>query len=178
MLAYLYPNDAATFAAQAEAAAQAQLLAGTAFPSDVAAGLALGRAVAELAIARARTDGSDQVWTGSVPTEPGHWTGTNPVEPLAGTWKTWILASGSEFRPGPPPAYNSPQMAAEMAEVRDFVRTPKSNADAFFWEYGAGGTRGHWYWNTQATKRDRGLRARRQPAADGARVCAGKRGLL
>ena len=153
VLAYLYPNDAATFTAQAEAAAQAQLLAGTAFPSDVAAGLALGRAVAELAIARARTDGSDQVWTGSVPTEPGHWTGTNPVEPLMGTWKTWSLASGSEFRPGPPPAYDLPQMAAEMAEVRDFVRTPKSNADAFFWEYGAGGTRGHWYWNTQATKR-------------------------
>ena len=70
-----------------------------------------------------------------------------------GTWKTWILASGSEIRPGPPPAYNSPQMAAEMAEVRNFVRTPKSNADAFFWEYGAGGTRAHWFWNTQATSR-------------------------
>ena len=178
MLAYLYPNDAATFTAQAEAAAHAQLLAGTAFPSDVAAGLALGRAVAELAIARGKADGSDQVWTGSVPTEPGHWTGTNPVEPLMGTWKTWILASGSEIRPGPPPAYDSPQMAAEMAEVRDFVRTPKSNADAFFWEYGAGGTRGHWFWNTQATKRIGAYGLGGNTPQIGARVCAGKRRLL
>jgi hypothetical protein len=73
-----------------------------------------------------------------VPTAPGHWTRTNPVLPLTGTWKTWILRSGSKVRPGPPPAYNSVQMATEMAEVKSFVRTPKTNADALFWEYASG----------------------------------------
>jgi membrane-associated phospholipid phosphatase len=42
--------------------------------------------------------------------------------------------------------------AAELTELKDFPRTPKSNADAFFWEYGAGGTRGYWFWNEQANK--------------------------
>jgi hypothetical protein len=83
-------------------------------------------------IARAKADGSNVQWAGSVPTEPGHWAGTNPVLPLLGTWKTWVLKSGSEVRPGPPPAYGSVQMASELAEVKQFVRTPKSNADAFF----------------------------------------------
>jgi membrane-associated phospholipid phosphatase len=153
VLAYLYPKDADSLAQQAEAAGQSQLLAGIQYPSDVAAGLDLGRAVGALAVARGKSDGSNVQWTGSVPTEPGHWTGTNPVLPLAGTWKTWILKSGSEVRPGPPPAYNSVQMATEMAEVKNFVRTPKTTADAFFWEYGAGGTRGYWYWNGQTTSK-------------------------
>lgn len=153
VLTYLYPKDAGFLAQQAEAAGQSQLLAGIQYPSDVAAGLDLGRAVGALAVARGKSDGSDKQWTGSVPTAPGHWTGTNPILPLAGTWKTWILKSGSEIRPGPPPAYNSVQMATEMAEVKNFVRTPKSNADALFWEYASGGTRGYWYWNGQTTSK-------------------------
>lgn len=88
-----------------------------------------------------------------MPTGPGHWNGTNPIFPLAGTWKTWVLSSGSELRPGPPPAYDSPQMATEMAELRNFQRTPKTNGDAFFWEYAVGGLRNYWYWNQQLTMR-------------------------
>jgi hypothetical protein len=34
-------------------------------------------------IERVKSDGPDAQWTGSVPTEPGHWTGTNPILPLA-----------------------------------------------------------------------------------------------
>jgi membrane-associated phospholipid phosphatase len=153
VLAYLFPKDAAFFAAQAEAAGQSRLLAGVEYPSDVSAGRELGRAIAELVIERAKSDGSDAQWSGSVPTEPGHWTGANPVLPLAGSWKTWVLTSGSEVRPGPPPAYDSAQMASELAEVKNVVRTPQTNAAAFFWEYGAGGTRSYWFWNEQATKR-------------------------
>jgi hypothetical protein len=129
------------------------LIAGVQYPSDIAAGQELGRAVATLVTDRARQDGSDVQWTGSVPTEPGHWTGTNPIFPLAGTWKTWALASGSELRPGPPPAFDSPEEAADLAEVNAFQRTPKTNSDAFFWEYASGGTRNYWFWNEQANKK-------------------------
>jgi hypothetical protein len=94
-----------------------------------------------LVIARAKTDGSDAVFTGSIPTGPGFWRGTNPNEPLAGTWRTWVISSGSEFRPPPPPAFDSAQKAQELAEVKNFPRPiPASGANfnttraAYFWQ--------------------------------------------
>jgi membrane-associated phospholipid phosphatase len=69
------------------------------------------------------------------------------VTPLAGSWKPWVLTSGDEFRPAPPPAYDSAQEATEMAEVKNFARTPISNSLANFWQFGAGGTRIYWFWN-------------------------------
>ena len=122
VLAYLFPADAQTFADQAAGAGTSRLLAGVQYPSDVQAGLDLGRAVAALVIARAQSDGSDAIFGGSIPNGPCDWKGTNPVEPLAGTWKTWVLSSGSEFRPGPPPACDSAQEAAELAVVKSFPR--------------------------------------------------------
>jgi hypothetical protein len=67
----------------------------------------------------------------------------------------WVLSSPSEFRPGPPPAYNSAQEQTELAELKDIQakRTPKMIADAFFWEYGAGGPRGWAWWNDQANRK-------------------------
>ncbi len=64
-----------------------------------------------------------------------------------------MLASGSDLRPEPPPAYDSAQEGVELEELRRFQRTPKTNADAFFWEYGSGGTRNYWFWNEQTTKK-------------------------
>ena len=152
VLSYLFPDDAAFFAQQAEAATRSRLLAGVEYPSDVAAGLELGKAVAAEVIERAKTDGAAAQWTGSIPTGPGLWTGTNPGLPQMATWKTWVLSAPNEFRPGPPPAYDSPEEAKEMDEVRAFQRTPKSNADALFWEYGAGGQRGFQWWFEQAAR--------------------------
>lgn len=153
VLAYLYPDDAAFLAAQAEAAAQSRLLAGVEYPSDVAAGLALGRAVGAQVIERAKGDGSDAKWAGSVPTEAGKWTGTNPINPALGTWKTWVLASGSELRPPAPLAYDSPELKKEMADLVAITRTPKQTNDAFFWEYAAGGPRNYLYWNDHANRK-------------------------
>lgn len=134
VLAYLMPADAQLFADKAEQAARSRVLAGVNYPSDVAAGLELGRAVAARVIERAKADGSDAKWAGTVPAGPGHWNGTNPIEPAAGTWKTWVLSSGNQLRPGPPPAVDSEQMARELAEVKNFPRTFASNYAAFFWQ--------------------------------------------
>jgi membrane-associated phospholipid phosphatase len=138
VLGAIFPDAAASFAALAEEAGRSRLLAGTDYPSDVAAGMALGRQVAELVIERAQTDGSDAVWTGSVPTEPGKWNGTKPYEPLGGTWQPWVLESGDQFRPGPPPAYDSAQMEEELAELKTFERTNLTNLTASYWEYYGG----------------------------------------
>jgi membrane-associated phospholipid phosphatase len=87
------------------------------------AAFARGRLAGRLLVARAQTDGSDAVWTGSPPTGPGHWVPTPPahiyppLEPLAGTWRTWNLRGGSQFRPGPPPAYGRELFDAELREV-------------------------------------------------------------
>jgi membrane-associated phospholipid phosphatase len=141
LLAYLFPNDATTYTNQAEECGESRLNAGVQFPSDVSAGLELGRKVAELVISRARNDGSDAVFTGTIPTGPGFWRGTNPAEPLAGTWRTWVISSGSEFRPPPPPAFDSAQKVQELAEVKNFPRPiPASGANftttraAYFWQ--------------------------------------------
>jgi membrane-associated phospholipid phosphatase len=153
ILAYLFPADAETFRNKASEAGKAFLLAGVQYPSDVAAGLALGRQVAALVIERANTDGSNAKWDGVIPAGPCKWTGTAPAVPMAGTWKTWALSSGSEFRPGPPIDCTSPEKAAEMDELRKFERTPKTNTIAFFNEYGSGATRGYWFWNEQLGKK-------------------------
>jgi membrane-associated phospholipid phosphatase len=141
VLAHFFPADAEFFRVKAEEAGRSRLLAGVNYPSDVAVGFELGRAVAALVIERVRTDGSDVVFTGTIPTGPCFWRGTNPLEPTAGNWRPWALDSGSQFRPGPPPACDSPQMATELVEVKDFPRMiPAAGASfaptrlAYFWQ--------------------------------------------
>jgi len=136
VLAYLFPTDAQAILAQADAAGRSRLLAGVQYPSDVQAGLDLGHAVAALVIARAQADGSSAIFNGTIPSGPCNWKGTNPAEPLAGTWKTWVLSSGSDFRPGPPPACDSAQEAAELAEVKSFPRLLPAAGAAFVPESG------------------------------------------
>jgi membrane-associated phospholipid phosphatase len=152
ILAWLFPEDAQYFEDMAQEAVNSRLLAGVEFPSDTQAGLELGRQVAELVIARGQADGSDAEWTGSVPTEAGSWTGENPGSPTAGTWQTWVLTSPDQFRPDAPPAYDSEELAVQMAELREFERAPITNAAATFWEFGAGGRRIYWFWNDVASR--------------------------
>ena len=148
VLAYLFPKESAdTLAALADEAATSQLLAARAFRSDVEAGQAIGRAVGERAVARGKADGSEMSWDGSGRlTDPGSWQPTppgyfqQPAEPLAGTWRTWILASGDQYRPGPPPPYHSPAWMAELAGVQEAVarRTPEQEAAVRHWAGGPG----------------------------------------
>ena len=143
VLSYLFPKEASeTFATLAEKAAMSQLLAARAFRSDVESGQAIGHAVAERAVARGKADGSDVSWDGSGRrTDPGSWQPTppgyfqQPTEPLAGTWRTWVLASGDQYRPAPPPPYHSPAWQAELVAVQEAVarRIPEQEAAVQFW---------------------------------------------
>lgn len=146
IIGYLFPARAAALSARAEEAIRVRLLAGAEYPIEVAAGRAIGAKVAALAIARGRADGSDAKWTGTVPTEPGQWRGTNPVAPAAGTWKTWVLAHAGEVRPAAPPPLDSERVRKDLAELKDYQRTPKSNHRATYWEV-FGGARVHALWN-------------------------------
>lgn len=146
VLSYLYPADANSLQASAEEAARSRIFAGVSLPSDYFAGLQLGKQVAGLVIERAKSDNSNSVFTGSIPTGPGFWFGTNPVCPTCGTWKTWVLSSGSQFRPDAPPAYNSPEKLADLAAMKTLARPFNDQARAFYWQ----STSGFADWYTQA----------------------------
>lgn len=138
VLSYLYPNDAESLQSLAEEAARSRLFAGVAYPSDYFAGLKLGRQVAQLVVDRARSDNSTSVFSGPIPTGPGLWTGTNPACPTCGSWKPWLLSTGSQFRPEAPIAYNSPEKQAELAALRSEPRPFADQASAFYWQSTSG----------------------------------------
>jgi membrane-associated phospholipid phosphatase len=127
VLAYFFPNEASSFQIMAQEAGESRLYAGVEFPSDYSAGAELGRRVAAQVIERAKTDGADAAWTGTVPTGKCNWinaAGATPVYVTAPGWKPFLLSSASEFRPPPPPACDSPEAAGYLAEVRNFPRSP------------------------------------------------------
>ena len=134
ILAYFFPDEAKTFQAMAEEAGWSRVEAGVQYPSDYVAGLALGLKVADQVIAKAKGDGSDAPWTGTVPIGPCKWVGTNPANVTGGTWKPLLMTSPSQFRPAPPPACDSAQVVAESATVRTFPRSFVTNYKAFYWQ--------------------------------------------
>jgi membrane-associated phospholipid phosphatase len=147
VVAHFYPGAAARIQMLADRLADVE---STAFET--------GRLAGRLIIARAQSDGADAVWTGTPPEGPGYWVPTPPayvnapLEPLAGTWRTWNIRSGSQFRPGPPPSYGSAQFLAETTEVynvsRDLTAEQKRIAD--YWADGAGTVTPPGHWNVIA----------------------------
>ena len=151
VLAHLYPDESALrLDEMADNAGLSRVQAGTNTPSDVAAGLALGRAVAEKVIAYAKADGSDATWNGRRPTgigtgaafwNPPPGSVSPPIAPMGGTWKTFTLSSNNQFRPPPPPAYNSAEFRRSAQSLIDIKKnlTEDQKRIAKFWE-GAEGT--------------------------------------
>jgi membrane-associated phospholipid phosphatase len=143
VLTALLPDAApGRFMDLADDATTALLQAGVAFPSDVDAGLAIGQAVGERAIALAADDQPESAWDGSgrltgdgywAPTPP--WFDDPPMEPLAPTWRRWVLSSGDQFRPAPPPAFGTPAYESQLGAVREAVerRTMAQERAAAYW---------------------------------------------
>jgi membrane-associated phospholipid phosphatase len=110
---------------------------GVNYRSDLDAGFALGQAVAQQALARAATDGSDAKWTGTIPTGPGMWVGKDPLEPLLGTWKPWLMTRGDQFRPEPPPAIGSAEFREELALLKRINSHPTPSQRAIATNFAA-----------------------------------------
>lgn len=165
MLQLLFPTEVELIARKSAEQRQSALLAGRATASDLAAGLALGQAVANLVIARARTDGmgastgnaalwqslADQARArGEVPWRSLESPPRPPMLPLFGRVLAWNMtpADVAAERPGPPPSTSSAQMAREVAEVKETARrlTRQQLAIAYKWADGAGTPTppGHW----------------------------------
>jgi membrane-associated phospholipid phosphatase len=166
VLAYLFPNIPANeLEAMAEDAADSRVRGGMNYRSDVAAGLALGRAVADKIIARAQADGFGAAWDGTRPLHgPEHWepppgSTAPPVQPLAGTWRSWVAAPDS-VRPPPPPAYGTAQFldeARQVEQIGDHL-SDEQKRKATYWAAGAGTALPPGMWNQTALDLVRGAR--------------------
>ncbi len=134
ILSYLFPDSANTFTSMADEATRSRLYAGTEYPSDTAAGFRLGRAIGAAVMSYAQRDNSDAAFTGSYPPTPGKWSNANPTTPMAGTWRPWVLSSGSQLRLAAPPASDSPDFAAQIAQVKNLARDNTIQHSAWFWQ--------------------------------------------
>src|SRR5437867_765739 len=139
ILTSFFPKEEANLKAMAAEVGKTQLLMGANYRSDIDAGLTLGQAVAQKALARAATDGSDAKWTGTVPTGPGMWVGKDPLEPLQGTWKPWLMTRGDQFRPGPPPAIDLADFQEELALLKRINQSPTPSQCAIATNFAAKG---------------------------------------
>ena len=165
LLKLLFPAAVEEITLKAAEQRQAAVLAGRATSSDIAAGLALGQAVATAFVARAGSDGmrtaggSPAIWQamadgararGEIPWMSMDVPARPPMLPLFGTVRAWMMTPAEivRERPGPPPSTSSELMAREVAEVRRYVDggTREELAIANFWADGPSTPTppGHW----------------------------------
>ena len=165
MLKLLFPAAVEEITLKAAEQRQAAMLSGRATSSDLAAGLALGQAVATAFVARAGADGmrtaggSPAIWAalaagaaarGEIPWRSMDVPARPPMLPLFGNVRGWMMTPADfvRERPGPPPSTSSELMAREVAEVRRYVDsgTREELAIANFWADGPSTPTppGHW----------------------------------
>ncbi|RYY19251.1 MAG: phosphatase PAP2 family protein [Chitinophagaceae bacterium] len=128
ILSFAFPAKADSFNMLAQKVCAARILSGVQYPSDVKEGFELGKRIALKIIERAKTDGADIVWNGTVPSAPGLWNGTSPVGAAFGKRKLWLLDSANQFRPGAPPDF-----AKDMSELKSFRQTQMTRARAYYY---------------------------------------------
>ena len=96
-------------------------------------------------IARAKNDGSTTPWNGErPPLTPAYWapppgSAAEPPSPMAGTWRTWVIESGDQFRSPPRRATAPPEFRDGIdAVLRLRNLTPEQRRAALFWAGGEG----------------------------------------
>ena len=118
-----------------------------------ARGLAIGRAAGDAVVAACQGDRFTTPWTGTVPTGPGMWIANGtPAGATFGGVKPWLLTSGDQFRPPPPPAWQSQAFLADLAEIRNLSdnRTAVQLEMAVFWNFPTGTFTPPGYFNVAA----------------------------
>lgn len=178
MLKLLFPAAVEEITRKAAEQREAAILSGRASPSDVAAGLALGKAVAAAVLARAGTDGmrgavgTPAQWQALADSATAHgeiaWRSQEvparpPMLPNFGSVQAWTMSAEQvvALQPPAPPSTSSAQMREELAEVRRTVEglTRDQLGIALRWNDGAGTYTPPGHWNDIAAEhvRDAGM---------------------
>ena len=79
------------------------------------------------------------------------------IEPAAGSWKTWVISSGKDFRVPPPPEESA--TAAELVQLREqLAKSDTQIADQItFWDAGSPWNRWIELVNTRESSRGKRL---------------------
>lgn len=171
MLKVLFPAGVAEITQRAAEQRNAALWSGKATASDLAAGLALGKAVAAVFISRAGPDGmrnavgtpaqwralaDSAVARGEIPWMSQESPPRPPMLPNFGQVQAWLMTPTevTAERPPAPPSTSSTQMHQEVAEVRQTVEhlTRDQLAIAYKWNDGAGTYTPPGHWNDIAAE--------------------------
>lgn len=138
VLVYMVPKDEA--AINARLAGEIAAIGNDA-RAAFSAGVDVGRTTGADVVAMAKADRADLAWNGPLPEGPGKWSSRMqparpPLGPRLGEFRTFFIASGSDFRAPPPPAYDTPAFRAEVVEVRRVAdsRTNEQVRIAQYWE--------------------------------------------
>lgn len=169
MLKLLFPGDQEYIQLKAAEHRIARIIAGTNVRSDMDAGEALGKAVAQKFVARARGDragvaaGNQAYWTkletdckarGETPWISLENPARPPMLPLFGKVKTFLFDSltAVSLRPGPPPSTSSQQMKDELEEVNQNIKNTNREKTRIvnFWADGVATYTPPGHWNAIA----------------------------
>jgi hypothetical protein len=171
MLQALFPAAVEEITRRGADQREAALLSGRATSSDIAAGLALGRSIATLVLARASADGTGNaigtpaLWAaladsarakGETPWQSMETPARPPMLPNFGRVQAWNLTPAEIIaaRPVAPFPTASAQMRAELEEVKRTVNglTREQRAIAEKWNDGAGTYTPPGHWNDIAAE--------------------------
>ncbi len=169
LLLALFPTSADEINAKAAEQQETALLSGRASPSDIAAGIALGKSVAATMLARAGADGmktaggNAALWQsladaatarGEIPWKSQDGPPRPPMLPAFNKVKGWMVTPTNIIaeRPAPPPSTGSAQMQTELAEVRDAVNNISRDqlATVYKWSDGVSTPTPPGHWNSIA----------------------------
>ena len=165
LMKLLFPGDQDYIQQKAEEHRRARILSGANVRSDIEAGEALGKLVAQKFVTRARGDragaaaGNQASWTkletdcmarGETPWYSLELPKRPPMLPVFGKVKPFLFDSLTciALRPAPPPAVNSQQMKDETEEVYQMIKNPtrEKTRIVHFWADGVATYTppGHW----------------------------------
>ena len=171
MMKLLFPTEIGAIELKAQTHKDAAIMSGSATRSDVIAGESLGRQIAQVFIARARTDNA-----GKAVGTPADWANfetttiakgeiawisqDNPKRPgmlpLFGKVTPFLFdtATTRALVPGPPPLTGSDQMKKETAEVYNYTSNPtlENKQLVLFWGDGVGTYTPPGHWNAIAAE--------------------------
>lgn len=170
MMKLLFPGDQDFIQQKAEEHKRARLIAGANVRSDLEAGEALGRQVAQKFIVRARGDragaaaGTQVQWTqleaDAIAKGETPWISLDiprrpPMLPLFGKVKTWLfdsLTMVTSLRPLPPPSTKSDQFKKELEEILAYSKniTREQIRIVHFWADGVATYTPPGHWNAIA----------------------------
>ncbi len=171
MLKLLFPGDQDFVQQKAEEHKRARILAGANVRSDLEAGEALGKAVAQKFVTRARADragaaaGNQVGWskleTDCIARGEKPWYSLEspkrpPMLPMYGVVRAFLFDSltAISLRPGPPPATGSGKMQQETDEALEYTKndTREHYRIVHYWADGVGTSTPPGHWNAIAAE--------------------------